>query len=272
MEKFVYRGPQKKLLKALGDSLPDYSYSYFQKLLRKGDIKINGVRTKSDVVLCGGEELTVYCTPYVFRPEKVFENEFIYVFNKYLGISSEQYAEKIKKVFPDAVLCHRLDTNTIGLIIFAKGNEIFEKIKGAFSEHLIEKHYYAEVFGAFPDEIKYVDYAQKDEEKGIVKVFSADGKNRREMISCCKKISTNGDISQVDVEAVTGRTHQIRAQLAFHGFPIVGDGKYGDEKKNRMCHTHVQHLCAYKIIFHCGSFSSFSSMDGLIVQIPYPKF
>lgn len=272
MEKFVYRGAQKKLLKVLCDSLPDYSYSYFQKLLRKGDVKINGVRVKSDVVLRGGEELTVYCTPAVFQPEKVFENDYIYVFNKYAGISSERYAEKIKTVYPDAVLCHRLDTNTIGLIIFAKGHELFETIKEVFSDHLIEKHYYAEVFGAFPVDVEYVDYAQKDKENGIVKVFSAEGKNRRKMISHCIKISSSGDISRVDVEAVTGRTHQIRSQLAFHGYPIVGDGKYGDEKRNRALHTHVQHLCAYKIIFDCASVPQLSAMDGIVVQIPYPKF
>lgn len=272
MEKFFYRGSPKKLLKVLCDVLPDYSYSYFQKLLRKGDIRINDARIKTDVMLNGGEELTVYCSAPAFQPEKVFENEFIYVFNKRSGISSERFAEKIKTVYPEAVLCHRLDTNTIGLIIFAKSQKIFEDIKEVFSNHLLEKHYYAEVFGSFPSEVEFVDYAQKDEEKGLVKVFSTEGKNRRKMISRCKKISSDGVISQVDVEAVTGRTHQIRSQLAFHGYPIVGDGKYGDEKKNRSLHTHVQHLCAYKIVFHCGPLSALSCMNGLVVTIPFPKF
>lgn len=272
MEKFVYRGTPKKLLKVLCDVMPDYSYSYFQKLLRKGDVKINDVRAKTDVTLNGGEELVVYCAAPTFQPEKVFENELIYVFNKRSGISSERFAEKIKTVYPEAVLCHRLDTNTIGLIIFAKSQEIFENIKEVFFKHLLEKHYYAEVFGVFPNEVEYVDYAQKDDEKGVVKVYSTDGKNRRKMISRCKKISTDGVISQVDIEAVTGRTHQIRSQLAFHGYPIVGDGKYGEEKRNRSLHTHVQHLCAYKIVFHCGSVPALSLLDGIVVQIPFPKF
>ncbi|MBO4539928.1 MAG: hypothetical protein J5781_06585, partial [Clostridia bacterium] len=105
MEVFVYRGAPKKLIKVLCETLPDYSYGYFQKLLRKGDVKINSVRTKTDVILSDGDEVTAYCAPPVFEPEKIFENDCIYIFNKFSGISSERFADKIKTVYPDAVLC-----------------------------------------------------------------------------------------------------------------------------------------------------------------------
>ena len=272
MEVFVYRGAPKKLMKALCEILPDYSYVYFQKILRKGDIKVNSVRVKTDVVIHEGDEIVAYCAQPVFNPEKVFENDYIYIFNKFSGITSERFADKIKTIYPDAVLCHRLDTNTIGLLIFAKGEKYFEAIKDVFSRRLIEKHYYAEVFGVFPKTAEYEDYMEKDRDKGLVKIFNNPAKGRLKMVTICRLLQSDGVISCLDVEPVTGRTHQIRAHLAYHGFPIVGDGKYGDERKNRAFRTHVQHLCAYKIIFHCGNNDVLSGMDGLTVDLPLPKF
>ncbi len=271
MEKFVYTGHPKRLSKVLCDNLPEYSYSYLQKILRKGDVKINGKRTKEDVIV-SDVEIEVYCKQNPFSPEIVYENEIVVIFNKFYGISSESYAGKINAIYPNYILVHRLDTNTSGLIIFAKNNEVFEAFKEAFFTHSVEKHYYAEVFGITPSSAEYSDFIIKYEKQGVVKILSQPTPESKSVITRIKTLETDGEISKLDVQPITGRTHQIRAHLAYHGFPIVGDGKYGIEKRNSEFKTHIQHLSAVKIIFHTSDFTLLKSLDGITVSIPNPVY
>lgn len=271
MECFSYQGAQKKLSRVLCDTLPDYSYDYFRKLIRKGDVKINGKRTKEDIVLLPGDDVVVYCKEREFIPDVLYEDDNIFALNKFTGISSEKFAEKVNKLFPGSVLCHRLDTNTSGILLFAKNERIFELIKTVFANKLIEKHYLAEVWGNFPPYAEYSDFLEKDEKNGIVRIFTENAKNRSSVITKCTRIKCEGGVSVLDVEPVTGRTHQIRAHLAFHGYPILGDGKYGDVDVNKRFHTHIQHLTAYKIIFHCASVADLSYLDGLKIELQLNK-
>ena len=272
MDQFVYNGNSKKLSKVLCQYLPDLSYEYIRKLIRKGDVKINGKRTKEDVSVESGSDIIAYTKETEFVPKLIYESPEIYVFYKYQGISSEKFAEKINTVYPEAILCHRLDTNTCGLIIFAKTTEIFESVKEMFRLHMLEKHYYAEVFGDFPAVATYYDFLEKDEKNGFVKIFSDPAPGRMRVETICSLLYKKGNVSCLDVEPVTGKTHQIRAHLAYHGFPLVGDGKYGSEEKNRLLHTHVQHLCAYKLVFHTSSIAPLSSLNGVTVTIDPPRF
>ena len=267
MENFSYQGSPKRLSKVLSESLPDFSYDYFRKLIRKGDVKINGKRTKEDISVQSGDDILVYSKDKPFIPEVLYEDDNILSLNKFSGISSEKFAEKVASIFPGSILCHRLDTNTKGLLLFAKNESVFESIKKVFAEKLIEKHYLAEVFGTFPSYVEYRDFLEKDEARGVVKIYPDNNGKRQNVITKCTLIKCSGDISVLDVEPVTGRTHQIRAHLAYHGYPILGDGKYGDVSINKKYHTHLQHLTAYKIIFHCKSIAELSYLDGLTITL-----
>ncbi len=270
MERFVYSGTPKKISKILSEKFPYYSYSYIQKVLRKGDVKVDGVRIKSDVTVSQGADVAAY----LLTPELtlVFENDIIAVFNKFSGISSENYAALVAEKYPSFLLAHRLDTNTTGLLLFAKSSDVFESLKEAFKAHLIEKHYYCEVFGSFPENVFFKDYLTKDAIKGTVKLYSTPAPGRMSVETECVLMSRKGDVSVLDVSPLTGRTHQIRAHLAYRGYPVVGDEKYGDVAKNKAYKSHRQHLCSTKLVFHCKGVDQLDALDGLTVEIPAPKY
>lgn len=254
MKEFFYQGDSTKLTKYLLSELSDVSYFTLQKLLRNGDIKLNGKKINKDIHINSGDNIKVYCIDKesFFDPKTIYEDENIIVFFKPIKIASQgenSFESRVKMhINNDYVLCHRLDTNTQGLLLFAKSNEIFEEIKTAFKNKQIEKHYFAIVYGKIDKEQTFVDYLLKNEKESSVKVFSQKLPYTQQIITKVTPL-LSGEISHFDVELITGKTHQIRAHLAFLGFPIIGDGKYGNQAVNRKYKAKTQKLVAYKIIF-----------------------
>ncbi len=267
-----YIGPDSKLSKILAE--PPFLFSYFftQKLFRKGDIKVDSVRVKKDLIVSSGQIICAYADVKKFEPEIIYRDENITVFNKPFGISSENFASFVSLLYPNLILCHRLDTNTIGLLIFASSDAVFERIKYLFSMHKIEKHYFAEVYGVVPDNMILEDFLVKKEKENRVYIYSVYQNNSVPIKTIVTVLSHTAETSLLDVELVTGKTHQIRAHLAYHRYPLLGDGKYGDEQINRKFRTHYQHLQAYKLIFHTADDALFAGIDGLCVEIPKANF
>lgn len=245
------------------------SYAAFCKLLRKKDIKVNGKRTSSDILLSPGDIVVCY-----FDGERraaygvIYKDENIVAVDKRKGISSEEVFSEVKGEFPSALFCHRLDTNTDGIMLFALNPRSYDALFNGFKARSFEKFYIAEVWGHF--EVKravLTAYLQKDEKNSFVRVYDEPIKGAKKIITGYEVLKEKPQTSLIEVEIFTGRTHQIRAHLAHEGHFVLGDGKYGVEKINRELKVKELKLTSYKTILHFDKQSFLSYLDGFCLTL-----
>ncbi|MBR3674214.1 MAG: RluA family pseudouridine synthase [Clostridia bacterium] len=254
----------KKLSNFLFDNFDGLINNTFNKALRKKDIRINDVRVSENKTVYEGDEVKVYIVDeFLFKNENISEIEIVYedenivVFNKPTDIevtgekSVEKYAENLYKnqfIKP----CHRLDRNTTGLVMFAKNEESLNILLDMFKNQKIEKHYRCVVVGIPKQEEKVLEaYLFKDNKKAMVYISDEPKTGYRKIITSYKIIKKDYDknLSLLDIELHTGRTHQIRAHMAYIGHPILGDGKYGVNSINKIFKAKNQQLCSYSLTF-----------------------
>ena len=145
-----------------------------------------------------------------------------------LTILKEYIKEKYNK--PGNVylgLVHRLDRPVGGIMVFARTSKAAARLSEQVRNKTFKKTYYAVVIGNINKEGKLKDYLLKDEKKNIVKV----DKNGKEARLNFKKIDFKNNMSLVEINLETGRSHQIRVQMSHYGYPLFGDQKYNNTSK-----------------------------------------
>lgn len=253
----------KKLQSFLTYNFPSLSNSLFYKTLRKKDIRINDLRISENVILHTGDNVKIYISDEFLSPVIQKEINVIYEDSNIIIADKPAQIEVVGNNSLTALLksqlnlqylepCHRLDRNTTGLILFAKNQEALNILLDKFKNHEIEKHYLAMVYGIPKDRIKTLQaYLFKDNKKSQVYISEVAKKGYVPITTKYAILSTNKgkNYSVLDVELLTGKTHQIRAHLAYIGYPIIGDGKYGKNEINKKFGAKTQRLCSYKLKF-----------------------
>lgn len=265
----------------------DLPMSLLYKSIRLKKIKVNRKRAEAGMILSEGDTVQCFLADSFFEKEKdfsalyriepkisvVYEDENIILVNKRPGVSVHEdehsenntlithilaylarkgeYEPEKEQSFTPA-LCNRIDRNTGGIVIAAKNAEALRVMNEKIKEREIDKFYLAAVHGIpekKSDTLK--GYLLKDEKTNTVKVFIKNPpKNAKSIITKYTVIAKNKDSALLEVELLTGRTHQIRAHMASIGHPLLGDGKYGINKAERKKGYKYQALYSYRLRFN----------------------
>lgn len=210
----------------------------------------------------------------------------IFAVNKEAGIActvtdggEDTIEARLLSAFGEIYPVHRLDVPTTGLVLFARNAEAEEELSALIREHKLKKLYLTKVFGVPPkhDDLLAL-YQEKEADKAVVKVSDRPTSSSREMLTRYSVVATEcissrdgssqTTVSTLEVELLTGRTHQIRASLAHIGCPVCGDDKYGDREKNRSFCSELR-LCAVRIEFP-SDMTVLSRLNGKTLRVDAP--
>lgn len=287
-----------RLDKFLGKYFKTMPKSLIYKGIRKKRIKINGKRAEIDYILQEGDVIDLYINDEFFEvpderlsflkcePELdvVYEDENIILMYKKAGMivhddedekintllnhmkaylyKKGEYDYKNENSFVPS-LCNRIDRNTEGIVIGAKNAQALKIINEMIKTREIKKYYLCLVKGKLKEkEATLTDYLVKNTEQNRVYVHSTPQKDGKTIITKYKVLKEGSLTSLVEVELVTGRTHQIRAHFASIGHPLAGDGKYGTNEFNDKVGMKTQALCSYKIRFEIQGENLLSYLNG----------
>lgn len=270
----------------LAKTLPLLPAPLAQKYIRLKRVKVNGKGSKRDVRLVQGDLLQLYIndeffeTPNrenaflsVFKPQLdiLYEDEHLMLLNKRPGMvvhpddkehtntlithiqaylyQKKEWSPYWENSFAPA-LCNRIDRNTGGIVIAAKTAEALRVMNQKIKDRELTKLYLCVIRGRMsPPAGELKGFLLKDEEKAQVRVFDHPVPGGKTALTLYKTLAVKNGLSLIECDLITGRTHQIRAQFAAAGHPLIGDGKYGREKDNRQYGRSGQALYSYKLRF-----------------------
>ena len=278
-------------------TFPALSKGVMCKAVRTKNVKLNGKRCEISTHLSTGDNLKIFIKDELLGVQKseqkadfmnaddimerdiVYEDENIILINKKPGIivhsddknSGNTLVDMVKKYlfkrneynpleensFAPSI-CNRLDRNTAGIVIAAKNAKALREINRKIQENEITKKYLCLCANKPPkDEETITAYHRKESSSNTVTLRKTAAEGYKQIITRYKVVEKTDNAFLVEVQLVTGRTHQIRAHMAFIGSVIIGDKKYGDKNINKKYNYKHQTLCAYKISFDLSPADSY---------------
>lgn len=278
------------------------------KYIRKKRIKVNGKKTEISYRLNEGDYIELYINDEFFEVSEekyafmkispslniLYEDENIIAVDKPQGqivhsddkesyntlinhilaylYNKGEYNPEEEHAFTPA-LCNRIDRNTAGIVLAAKNAAALSEMNERIKNNQLSKFYMCVALGHFEKKQGELrDYLIKNEDTNTVKVLKKKVNGAKEIITKYRVIREKNNLSLVEVELVTGRTHQIRAHLSSIGHPLLGDTKYA-KLSDMPIKSRKQYLCSYKLIFDKTNLDNdFSYLEGLEIKVPKIDF
>lgn len=274
-----------RLDKFLSKAVKALPKSLMYKSIRTKKIKVNRKRTEIGYILKPGDTVELFLAEEFFA-ENAAEQSFMHLLPKldiiyedtnilllekqpgmivhsddeeeintlishvkaYLYRKGEYDPEEEQSFAP--ALCNRIDRNTGGIVIAAKNAEALRIMNEKIRNDELSKYYLAAVHGHLPKKSDTLrGYLKKNAAENIVDIVTSMRPGYKEIITKYRVIDEKGSLSLVEVELVTGRTHQIRAHFSSIGHPLLGDGKYGINREDKKQGYKFQALYAYRLVF-----------------------
>lgn len=288
MKTFIIKENDKdqRLDKFIQKSVPLLPKSMLYKAIRKKRIKVNGKKCELNYKLSLNDKVDLYINDEFFGSEKdefeflsvsnkvdvIYEDKHILLVNKPQGLVVHEDNDNSKDTLINRVLhylydkkefdpneelsfvpslCNRIDRNTCGIVIVAKTASALRILNDKIKNRELTKKYLCLVLGTpNPKKATMTHYLEKNSVENKVKIYEKPNKNTKTIITEYKVLESKNNLSLVEVNLKTGRTHQIRAHMAYIGCPLLGDGKYGINAINKQYGYKHQALCSYKLTFN----------------------
>ena len=292
-----------RLDKFITKAVPNLPQSLMYKYIRMKRIKVNGKRGEISQKLAVGDTVDMYINDEFFAPvaehydflhasrhlDIVYEDENILLLDKKVGLLSHpddteyndtlitrikrylyekgEYDPKDEHSFTPS-LVNRIDRNTGGIVIAAKNAESLRILNQKLKDRELEKYYLCVVHGTIPQKQGTLEgWLVKDEKKNKVTVYPKKRNGAKEIRTKYSVKAESKGLSLIEVELLTGRTHQIRAHFASIGHPLLGDGKYGTNELNKAHGGYKkQFLYSYRLKF------TFSTDAGILNYLNQKDF
>ena len=292
----------KFIMRILAGSPSSFAY----KMLRKKNIVLNDKKASGNEILCEGDCVRFYLSDETFdkfskadngfsdiaklMPDIVYEDDDFLFVNKPSGMLSQKSSaadislneiclayvrnsslKRCADVSFTCGICNRLDRNTSGIVTFAKTYRAAKILSAAFSKHLLGKYYICIAKGK-PEDKVLEGHISKNTDNNRVTI-SSDKDAGAYIRTIIRNERSNGTLSLVEINIITGKTHQIRAHMASDGHPILGDYKYGDRSFNDIYKKKYgitdQMLVCYKLVIPDDP--AFGNISGRTFEIELPE-